>query len=235
MGESGTGMGIKIRLPKRETGRQPQYMNAREETWVDAQKERGGKDRFRRTLIRVIALCVVLLVIIITAFVTSANSGQSAGNNQITAADTYAVSSQTQSEMKGTTEDFIYGMLLLSYCNDRDVAQEGKDRALATMAVGSQSYELIEAMEPGQGSVSPDDLEVVIGGLSMSSGTRAYAGSYTYEGRGGVADKSNTDEEHPDGILVDKGYSFTVSFSQVSDENGDNPAWKISYARIARA
>jgi len=210
-------------------------MNAREQTWVDVQRARGGEARFRRTFARVIGLCVVLLIIIITAFVTAANGGQTTATNQITAADTYAVSSDTQAEMRSTTEDFIYGMLLLSYCNDEKIAQEGKDRALATMAMGSQSYDLVSAMTPGEGTVSPDDLEVVIAGLSMSSGTRAYAGSYSYEGRGGVANKNNTDEDHPDGILVDKGYVFNVSFSQVTDENGDNPSWKISYAKISRA
>lgn len=210
-------------------------MNAREETWVDVNRARGGAQRFRRTFYRVIGLCVVLLIIIITAFVTAANSNQTVVSNQITAADTYAISSETQSEMRSTTEDFIYGMLLLSYCSDETVAQEGKDRALATMAVGSQSYDLVSAMTPGMGTVDPEDLEVVIGGLSMSSGTRAYAGSYSYEGRGGVANKNITDEDHPDGTLVDKGYSFSVSFSQVPDENGDNPAWKISRAQINRA
>lgn len=228
---------MKIRLPRqRDNEAQPEYLNnSRERTWVDDNRARGGAARFRRTFIRIIGLMIALLVIIIMAIVSSTTGGNAQVSNQITAAETYAVSSDTQNQMRATTEDFIYGMLLLSYCNDEQVAQEGKDRALATMAVGSQSYELVEAMTPGEGSISPDDLEVVIGGLSMSSGTRAYAGSYSWEGRGGVADKSQTDDEHPDGTLVDKGYAFSVSFSQVTDENGDNPSWKISYARISRA
>lgn len=227
---------MKIRLQRqRGNERQPEYLNSRDETWADVDKRRGGRARFMRTFGRIIVLCIFLLIIIIMAIISATTKNTTQVTNQISAADTYAVSAETQSQMKSTTEDFIYGMLLLSYCNDRDVAQEGKDRALATMAVGSQSYDLISAMEPGEGSVSPDDLEVVIGGISMSSGTRAYAGSYSYEGRGGVANKNDTDEEHPDGILVDSGYAFNVSFSQVTDENGENPTWKISYARISHA
>lgn len=229
---------MKIRLPRpRSNENQPEYLNnSRDRTWVTDNLERGGRERFQRTFARVIGLCIALLIIIIMAIVsaTTKNSGATV-SNQITAAETYAVSADTQNQMRSTTEDFIYGMLLLSYCSDEGVAQEGKDLALSTMAMGSQSYDLVSAMTPGEGTVSPDDLEVVIGGLSMSSGTRAYAGSYSWEGRGGVANKNETDDEHPDGTLVDKGYAFSVSFSQVTDENGDNPAWKISYARISRA
>lgn len=227
---------MKIRLPRqRGNERQPEYLNSRDETWADIDKKRGGNTRFMRTFGRIIVLCIVLLIIIIMAIVSATTKGTTAVSNQISASETFAVSSETQSQMKSTTEDFIYGMLLLSYCSDKDVAQEGKDIALSTMAMGSQSYDLVSAMEPGEGSVSPDDLEVVIGGISMSSGTRAYAGAYSYEGRGGVANKNDTDDEHPDGILVDRGYAFNVSFTQVTDENGDNPMWRISYAKISRA
>lgn len=228
---------MKIRLPRqRSNENQPEYLNnSRDRTWVDDNRARGGATRFRRTFARVIGLCVLLLIIIIMAIVSATTGGNTQVSNQITAAETYAISSDTQSQMRSTTENFIYGMLLLSYCSDADVAQEGKDMALAAMAQGSQSYELVSAMTPGEGTVDPDDLEVVIGGISMSSGTRAYAGSYSWDGRGGVANKNQTDDEHPDGTLVDRGYSFNVSFSQVTDENGENPAWRISYARISRA
>lgn len=233
MGESGN---MKIRLPRqRGNERQPEYLNARDETWLDQDKRRGGQARFRRAFGRIIVLCVILLIIIIMAIVSATTKGSTTVTNQQTAGETYAISTETQNQLRSTTEDFIYGMLLLSYCSDKNVAQEGKDMALSTMALGCQSYDLVSAMEPGEGKVKPDDLEVVIGGIGLEDGTRAYQGSYTYEGRGGVANKNKTDDDHPDGTLVDNGYSFKVSFSQVTDENGENPIWKISYAKISRA
>lgn len=220
-----------IRVPrKRDDAARSIYVDDHDETYAERMRERGKAD-FERTLGRLIGLGIVILVLVIFAIV-SAMSSSSSGTRQISAADTYAVSAQAQAEMKDTMEDFITGIILLSYSSDEAAASEGKALALSTMAQGTDSYSLVSAMGWEGGMLPPESLGVVIGGISMDSGTRAYAGTYTYTGRGGAADLSATDEENPDGQLVDRGLSFTVSFRQVTDQDGRDPKWKISYARI---
>ena len=223
----------KFRVSRRKD-RRPEYLNAHDETWVEQQKASGGDSSFRRSFGRVIALCILLLVLVVAAITTAIiGSSNASGRNTIGAADTYAVSAQTQSEMRSTANDFITGMILYSSCSDKQTAEDGRQLALSTMAAGTESYNLISDMSSaGSGPLSPDDISVVVGGLTMSSGTRAYAGTYVYEGRGGAADVSAKDDAHPDGQLIDKGYSFRLSFSQVYDANGENPAWKITRAQI---
>lgn len=228
-------------LPKfrvsRHRDNRPEYLNSHDETWVEQQKANGGDASFRRSFGRVIALCILLVVLVAAAITTAIiGSTSAAGRNSIGAADTYAVSAQTQSEMRSTASNFITGMILYSYCSDEDTAEQGRQLALSTMASGTESYNLVSNLSAaGTGPLSPDDISVVVGGITMSSGTRAYAGTYVYEGRGGAADVSAKDEEHPDGTLIDRGYSFKLSFSQVYDENGENPAWKITRAQINRS
>lgn len=226
----------KIRLRRRQSNSHPEYMNEHDLSWVERQREQNG-GQFRKSLVRVIGLCVVLVVLLILALTTTLFGRSSAsGNVNISAADTYAVSGQTQKEMQATAQDFITGMILFSYCSDQDVAEQGKEAAMACLATGSDTYDLIDAMQfAGEGAVGPDDISVVVGGLGITSGTRSYEGTYVIEGRGSAADLSKKDDDHPDGTLVDRGYYFTLSFSQVTDENGENPVWRITNAQIQRA
>lgn len=199
--------------------RHPQYLAGKDRTWEDDERESGGMQQARKSFLHIIIVCVIILVIIIitatTAFVTSSQQQV----NGIEAADTYAISSQEQNDMKEKAEAFVTGIMMFSYCSDEDVAMQCKNAALACMAKDTPAYEKVAYLEYEGGSLPADSLRIFVTDPGMTAGTRTYAGNYQYTLTGIAVDTSQTDENNPDGTMIDAGYTLSLTFQRATDTN----------------
>ena len=128
-------MALRIKQPKnRDADREhPAYMSGQQQTWADKDRERT-QGSFRRNFIAIIAVIVLIAVVLIVAAVSAVIPAVT-GTNQISAADTFAISQVEQQKMKQDATTFAQGLLVYSYCSDQATAFEGKNAALALMEI----------------------------------------------------------------------------------------------------
>lgn len=206
--------------------RHPSYTQARNDagrTWVEKERERSGRDINRR-FVYIIGFCILLLIVAVLGFYAVSTSNNTSSQTQsVTAADTYAISSETQASMEQTCRDFTTALLASIYLDDADTAQGMRDMALSYMATGTASYSGVQNMSVGGGNISQDELKVDITSLRMTNGGKAYSGIYEYKLHAQASDSQ---------YYADRGYNVTIQLQQATDENGGNQKWVISYVRI---
>lgn len=225
-------MAIKIRQKKNKSDEHPQYLIGKQRTWADEYREDpNNKSRFRRYFVAVIGIAVLILVILISA-VINANIVHGENNQQITAADTFAVSQVEQQQMQDYATKFTRGILMYAYCSDQNNALQGKNEALSLMANNTDAYSQIEGMKQAWAVIAPENILPVTTEPTTKDSTQAYAGDFTYELDGVAADSSITDETHPNGTFADAGYHFAVTFSYVTDSETNDKVWVITNVQI---
>lgn len=227
-------MALKIRRRKKSEYRNqhPSYLMGKEANTVE--DEREEKMPFiRRRFWFVIGICALILIILIVSIVASMTNIVSAGN-EITASDTFAVSSMEQEQMASSAETFATGMMLFSYCTDDRVAENGKRAALATMATNTSSYSEISALsrESGSGVLGSDKIQIVVGEPIMNNGSRSFAGRYNYSIDALAVDKTTVSDTNRNGTAVDAGYHITLTFASIEGQNGDT-LWVVSDCEIS--
>ena len=208
--------------------RHPQYLAGRDRTWEDDERENGGMQQVRKSFLHIIIVCVIILVIIVITATTAIFTSSQQQRNGIEAADTYAVSSQQQDDMKEKAQAFVTSLMMFSYCSDEDTAMQCKNAALACMAEGTKAYDRVESMEYGGGELPADSLRIFTTSPSMSDGSQTYAGTYMYSLDGVAVDTSTTDESNPDGTFIDSGYSFDITFQTATNDNKGEQEYMIS-------
>ena len=224
-------MALKIRQKKASNSSQhPRYTTNTGRNWADQYREEN-QDGFRKSFIAIVVVMIAIVVILILAAVTSVIQ-PSETNQQISAADTFAVSSYEQEQMVNTAKQFADGILVYAYCSDDEVARQGKSAALQTIARNSSIYNNIEKLEQTNPVIAPDDFAPVTTDPKIQDPSRAYVGTFTYEFDGVAADMSKTNEANPHGTFADNGYHFVVTFSYATDSATGESAWIISDARI---
>ena len=184
----------------------------------------------RASIIRIAVVAAIVLVILIVAATTAFMTSQPQSTASIQAADTYAISSAQQQDIREKSDRFATGMLLFAYCSDEDVAMEGKNAALSCLAEGSESYADIAY---GGGVLPADSLKILVTDASMQSGSQSYAGTYVYTLSAAAVDTSQADEDNPDGVLIDDGVEMRLTFSQATDGNTGETAYMIENAYIS--
>lgn len=198
--------------------------------WQEQYRE-DNNQKVRKSFVALVAIMIAIVVILIlsavTTFVTQANNA-----SQITAADTFAITSYEQEQMKEDARTFADGILVYAYCSDETTALEGKTAALQKLATNSSSYSKIEQLESVNPVIAPENFVPVTTDPVLKDPTMAYAGSFTWEFSGVAADSSVTSESNPDGTFADKGYSFSLTFSQATDESTGDSSWMISRVDI---
>ena len=187
----------------------------------------------RASIIRIVVVAAIVLVILIVAATTAFMTSQPQSTASIQAADTYAISSAQQQDIREKSDRFATGMLLFAYCSDEDVAMEGKNAALSCLAEGSESYDNIADIAYGGGVLPADSLKILVTDASMQSGSQSYAGTYVYTMSAAAVDTSRADDENPDGVLVDEGVEIRLTFSQATDGNTGETAYMIENAYIS--
>lgn len=227
-------MPIKVRQKKnkKRANDHPQYLMGQQRTWADEYRDDpNNKSRFRRYFVAIIGVAVLILVILISAAI-NASITHSDGNQQITAADTFAVTQVEQQQMQDYATKFAQGILTYAYCSDQNKALQGKNAALSLMANNTDSYSEIEGMTQAWAGIAPENLLPVITTPTSKDSTQAYAGDFTYEFDGVAADSSVTDATHPNGTFADAGYHFAVTFSYVTDSATNDKVWVITNVKI---
>lgn len=198
--------------------------------WKDQYRE-DNQQKVKKSFIALIAVMAIIVLILIfsavTTFITTDDSTQ-----QITAADTFAVTSYEQQQMSEASETFAKGLLIFAYCSDEATAEQGKQAALSVMANNTESYTDVQDLEAVDPIIAPENFLPVVTEPVLQDPTIAYAGDFTWEFNGVAADGSVTSEENPNGTFADSGYHFKLTFSQAQDENSDETRWLIVDAEV---
>lgn len=227
-------MALKIRQKKQKKTAPAQHASYSGNTgrhWQEQYRE-DNQQSVRKSFIAIVAIMVVIVLILIFSAVGTFIV-QSNDTSQITAADTFAITSYEQEQMKQDAETFADGILVFAYCSDETTALQGKTAALQKMATNSNSYSKIENLEEVGRVIAPENFIPVTTEPVLQDPTMAYAGSFTWEFDGVAADESVTSESNPNGTFADAGYHFKVVFSQATDENTGENAWVITNVDIS--
>ena len=223
-------MPIKIKQKKKPEKQHLSYQPNTGTHWSEEYRDRNKGD-FRRSFVAVMVVVVLLLILLITTIIRTAVP-EEIDNNAIDAADTFAISQMEQESMVNKAEQFAQGVLVYAYCSDSAVAEQGKTAALMNMANNTAAYKEVENLRQVSPSVAPANFVPIITAPAMVNPTQSYADTFTYEFDGVVVDDAQKDETHPDGMFIDKGYHFEVTFTYVSDETTGEKNWVISDAKI---
>ena len=225
-------MPIRIKQQKKEKSNQnqhPDYMLGAERTWADDDRERT-QSSFRKNFIAIIAVVVIIAIILIVAAVTAVLPAITS-DTQISAADSFAISQAEQNDMANKSVQFAQGVLVYAYCSDQDTAFQGKNAALQVMGSGSDSYDQIFNMQQVYPVIEPQNFVPVTTEPILMTNTQAYAGQYVYE-LDAVAVDSSVKDGGEDGTYADAGYHMTLTFSNVIDDDTNEPTWVIANAKI---
>lgn len=227
-------MALKIRQKKEK--KQPtiaqhsSYTSKSGKHWQEQYRE-DNNQQVRKSFVAIIVVMVAIVLILIAAWVGTFIV-QSDNASQITAADTFAITSYEQEQMKEDAKTFADGVLVYAYCSDENTALEGKTAALQKMATNSDSYSKIEQLDTVNSIIAPENFAPVTTEPVLQDPTMAYAGTFTWEFSGVAADTSVTSEANPNGTFADSGYTFKVTFAQATDEATGDSAWVISKVDI---
>lgn len=224
-------MPLKIKQKKQAATQHPRYTANTGQHWADKYREENSGS-FRKSFIAIIAIMVVIVIILVMAAITGIIQATNS-EMQIDAADTFAVTSYEQEQMKVDAEEFAKGVLVYAYCSDESVAEEGKAAAKQLVASNSSLRDDIEALAQENPIVSADVIAPITTTPQLQTTTRAYAGNCTYEFSGVVADTSQTDDDNPYGTFIDNGYLFSVTFSPATDQASGETIWVISEVDIS--
>lgn len=229
-------MPLKIRQKKRSNSRESQhpkyyYGGNTGQHWAEKYREEN-MGNYRKSFIAIICVMIIIVGILIANAISSVITATSESTTQISAADTFAISSYEQSEMADKAMQFAEGILVYAYCSDNKTAAQGKIAALQLIPENATTYAQVRELEQVDPSISPANIAPVTTDPQLQDPTRAYAGTFTYEFDGVVADTSVTSENNPDGTFIDGGYHFTITFSSVEDEATDEQVWAITNAII---
>ena len=224
-------MALRIKQPKnRDADREhPAYMSGQQQTWADKDRERT-QGSFRRNFIAIIAVIVLIAVVLIVAAVSAVIPAVT-GTNQISAADTFAISQVEQQKMKQDATTFAQGLLVYSYCSDQATAFEGKNAALALMANNTGSYAEVSDMAQISPIVAPENLVPLVRNVRLETNTQAYAGDYVVKLEAIAADSSVTTGGEA-GTFVDRGCEMTITFGYATDSNTGEGTWVIKSAIV---
>ena len=187
----------------------------------------------RRYIIRIAIVAAIVLIVLIVAATTAFMTSQPQSTASIHAADTYAISSAQQQDIREKSDRFATGMMLFAYCSDEDVAMDGKNAAMSCLAEGSESYDNIADIPYDGGQLPADSIKVLVTDASMQSGSQSYAGTYVYTLSAAAVDTSQADENNPDGVLVDDGVEMRLTFSQATNENTGEITYMIENVYIS--
>ena len=219
---------MKIRRKKKPVNQHPEYLMGKQETWVDKEQAENGAS-VRRNFWYILIFSAIILVVLIVALTTAWFTSSTPAVNTISAADTFAVSTAEQNEMKEIANDFARGMIYLAYSSDEQGALNGKNLALSCMAQNTSSYRAVENISLPTGHVDSSVLVPVVTTPTLSEGTQSYAGNYTYTFS---ATGAQITDDNPDGELIDTGYDFELVFRTATDVDGNGTGWVISAATI---
>lgn len=193
----------------------------------------NGSSGIRRSILRIAVVSAIILIILIIAATTAFMTSQPQSTASIQAADTYAISSAQQQDIREKSDKFATGMMLFAYCSDEDVAMEGKNAAMSCLAEGSESYDNIADIPYEGGQLPADSIKVLVTDASMQSGSQSYAGTYVYTLSAAAIDTSQADENNPDGVLIDDGVEMRLTFSQATDGNTGKTSYMIENVYIS--
>ena len=193
----------------------------------------NGSSGIRRSILRIAVVSAIILIILIIAATTAFMTSQPQSTASIQAADTYAISSAQQQDIREKSDKFATGMMLFAYCSDEDVAMEGKNAAMSCLAEGSESYDNIADIPYEGGQLPADSIKVLVTDASMQSGSQSYAGTYVYTLSAAAIDTSQADENNPDGVLIDDGVEMRLTFSQATDGNTGETSYMIENVYIS--
>lgn len=227
---------MKFRRKKRQkTLKHPRYnenhgTNTRLTSDID---DNEGSSSVRKSILRIAIVSTVILIILVVTATTAFMTSQSQSTASIQAADTYAISSAQQQDIREKSDRFATGMMLFAYCSDEDVAMNGKNAAMSCLAEGSESYDNIADMPYEGGQLPADSIKVLVTDASMQSGSQSYAGTYVYTLSAAAVDTSLADEDNPDGVLVDDGVEMRLTFSQATNENTGEITYMIENVYIS--
>ena len=220
------------RKRKPETPQHPRYNERLSNKVADVEVSEENAS-MRRYIIRIAVVAVIVLVVLIVAATTAFMTSQPQSTASIQAADTYAISSAQQQDIREKSDRFATGMMLFAYCSDEDVAMNGKNAAMSCLAEGSESYDNIADMPYEGGQLPADSIKVLVTDASMQSGSQSYAGTYVYTLSAAAVDTSLADEDNPDGVLVDDGVEMRLTFSQATNENTGEITYMIENVYIS--
>lgn len=224
-------MALKIRQKKQpKAPTHASYSGNTGKHWAEQYKE-DNQQKVRKSFIAIVLVMIAIVVVLIASAITTVIM-PSQDISQITAADTFAVSTYEQEQMSEDAQDFATGVLVYAYCSDDTTANEGKIAALSLMTPDTDSYAQIETLERIYPEVSPQNFVPIITTPTMKNPTTAYAADFVYEFDGAVADAGLVNESNPDGTIIDKGYHFKLSFSYAADPETGDGRWVISNVEI---
>lgn len=227
-------MALKIRQKKKAAPtatKHPRYTANTGTHWADKYREENGGS-YRKSFIALIVVMVVIVAILIFAAVNAVIDITSE-EQQVSATDTFAVSTYEQQQMADTALKFADGVLVYAYCSDAEAARQGKVAALQTIANNTATYQKIEQLEQVNPIIAPENFVPVTTTPQLQDATHAYAGSFVYEFDGVAADASVTSEQNPNGTFADVGYHFTITFDYVPDQATGESTWVITQANVA--
>ena len=220
---------IKQKKQDREIDRQhPSYMAGEVRTWADDERDKT-RGSFRRNFIAIIAVIVLIAIVLIVAAVSAVLPAFN--QQQIDAADTFAISQYEKQQMETSAETFAKGVMVFAYCSDPDTAIAGKQTALNEMANNTPSYSEIYNLTQVNPIIAPENFAAIATNLTPDTSTQAYAGKYTYELNAVAADTSVT-AGGENGTFADRGYHMKLVFDMVKDDTTGQNKWVISNAII---
>lgn len=225
-------MALKIRQKKQKTppASHPRYTANTGTHWADKYREEHNSG-YRRSFIALVVVMIIIVLVLIFATINGVID-ISSDEQQISASDTFAVTSYEQQQMTDTARKFADGVLVYAYCSDESAANQGKTAALQTLAQNTSTYRNIEELEKVNPVIAPENFVPVTTTPQLQDATRAYAGSFVYEFDGVAADSSITSEQNPNGTFADVGYHFTITFDYVEDQTTNENVWIITQAVI---
>lgn len=191
-------------------------------TWADDERDKNAP-MVRRRIVYLAVAALALIVLLVLVTVLPSVSGMIGSTNEVSASDTYAVSTADKEVMQTRAKAFVTGYLASQYLSDGEVAAESRELAMACVADSTELYESLSTLPVGNGSIAADRLKVVTDEPSITSGTKSYTGSFVYSVHAQVADVDGDD-----GSFVDNGYDFKLKFDIVSNEEGTASAWLIT-------
>ena len=222
-----------FRRKKKSAGKatmHPTYSGARLSD--DAGIDDVNRRQANHSIIRIAIVCAVILVIMIATATTAFMTMQPSDTSGVQAADTYAISSATQQEIRDMSTEFATGMLLYAYCSDEDVAEQGRLAALSLVSPDVEAYDKIMSTPYNGGVLPSDSIRIFTSDASMVDGTQSYAGSYSYVMTAGAVDTSKADDDNPDGVPVDDGVSLRLTFELARNENTGEQRYVITSFRF---
>ena len=223
-------MALKFRQKKNKRQDNASKYGSQPELWSDRYRQENQGD-FRRSFVAIVVVMIIVIVILIMSAIT-VFTAETVDVTQITAADTFAVTSMEQQEMADKAQEFAQGILVYAYCDDIETATQGKRAALRNVASNTNVYEKVEALEQANPVISAENLVPVVTTPVMLDSTQVYAGDFAFEFSAVAADASVTSESSPNGTFVDNGYKIKVTFSNATNEATGEQSWIITGADI---